>query len=160
MRKLILGATLLALASPVLAQDYSAGGYDNRSGYGDDRRDYDRDGDIDQRDLYLQGRDIDRDGDYDARDRYLESARGDRGYADRGYNDRGYADRRYDERATWTTGRILPSRYAAGAAWIVHPGRYGLPIAPRYTHWVRVRDNAVLVRNSDRRVLRVVPHAL
>ena len=132
MRSLIFGAALLAVASPALAQDYR--GYDRPSYDRSDRGDYDRDGDHDRRDRYLAARDVDRDGDYDRRDRYLAGR-------DRDY--RGYSDRAY-----------------ASGSWIANPYKFGLPRAPRYTHWVRARTDALLVRDRDRKVIRVVRNVL
>lgn len=161
MRSLIFGVALLAIASPALAQDYrNYGGYDRDSysnGYSRDydrdgdydrrdralaSRDYDRDGDIDSRDRYLAVRDIDRDGDYDRRDRYLGRDRDYRG---------GYG---------WSVGRAVPAHQNVTGSWIVNPHRFGLPRAPRYTHWVRARSDALLVRNRDRVILRVVRDVL
>jgi len=150
MRKLILGAILAAsVAAPVFAQDYNGQRYDDRGGYSA-QQDYDRDGIQDR----YQG-----DRGYDGRDQAYDN----RGYDDRGYNDRGYGDRgewrgQGSRRVSfsWLTGRQLPGQLA-NRSWIVHPDRVGLPYAPRATHWIAIRDSALLVRNYDRTVLRVLP---
>ena len=155
MRKLILGAILAAsVATPVLAQDYNGQRYDDRGGYSGVQG-YDRD---DIQDRYQGG--------YDGRDQAYD----DRGYDDRddrrGYGDdrRGYGNDRGEWRGqgsrrvsySWLTGRQLPGQLG-NRSWIVHPDRIGLPYAPRSTHWIAIRDSALLVRNYDRVVLRVVP---
>ena len=156
MRRLILGTALLALAAPALAQDYGDYRRDDRPAYGDRDRgsydydrgddngrgyDYDRDGDYDARDRYYAERDVDRDGDYDRRDRYLAGQRDYRG-------------------SGWSVGRAVPAQLNYSGSWIVNPWKFGLPQAPRYTHWVRVRSDALLVRNRDRVILRVVRNAV
>lgn len=163
MRTLMLGAALLALATPALAQRYDAPDYDGDRGYS--ARDYDRDGDVDAYDRqYRDARsnerygDIDDDGDIDARDYALRdrSVRDDNrgGYADNG---RGYTND-YRSGNDWrpVAGRVAPRRFLREGQYLPSPRRAGLPYAPAGSRWIRLHKFAGLVRDRDRVVIRVI----
>lgn len=170
MRTLVLGAALLALATPALAQRYDAPDYGYDRDY--DARDHDRDGDVDARDRRFEIRndgfgdrderryDFDNDGDVDARDNYLRDSysRNDgRGYGNNGGYYNGYHGG-YNGVVDWrpVVGRIAPRKFLRDGRYMPNPRRYGLPYAPHGTSWVRLHKYAGLIRDRDRVVIRVI----
>ena len=152
MRRLILGAALLALTTPALSQSYDQYRDDGRSSYNDSR---DWGGYRDDRDI---GRDRDGDGDYDLRDRYLAQQRDEYRDDRDDRDDRRDRDNYRQSSHGLVTGGYLPRGFRA--SWIANPWKYNLPAAPRGTHWIIVRHDALLIRNNDSRILRVARNSV
>lgn len=173
MRKLIPTLLLLATATPLLAQpvplpdqrledarrdggardDRDRGGY--RNDRGSDRRDRgdwnDRDRQSDRRDDRVARYDDRRQGNYRA-DGYRPDNRGGYGsYRGPAYNHpRGYGYRAY------APGYRVPRAYFDSRYFIERPGDYRLPQVYGGTRWVRIGPDALLIRLTDRIVVRSV----
>jgi|GEM_PF-1203901 len=175
MRKFIFATVALAsLAAPLAAQAYPGEIRDDRRAVreeGRDLRDAYRSGDrSDIREERGEYRNARRELNEDLRDRRNDGYRNDGRY-DRRYNYDGRrsewrADRRYDagryyyprgyNYRAWSVGGYVPRPYWGERYWVGRPVAYGLPYAARGLRWIRVGPDAVLIRQYNGSVVRVV----
>ncbi len=172
MRKFILAtAALAALAAPLAAQAYPGELRNDRREIRQETRElrnaqrYGDRGDIrserrDVREARQEFREDRRDrngraGSRDGRHGYYDGSRGN-WRAERRYDaGRYYYPRGYGYRA-WNVGGFLPRSYWGERYWVGRPVNYGLPYAGRGLRWIRVGPDALLIRQYNGSVVRVV----